>query len=546
MIHVATGLRRTFLVMLLALIFWLSMQIFVPVYAGQEADDLILVKFVENISLAERDAVIRQMNGELVRWIAPIHTAQIKLGAQQDGNDNAVVGLSSPWVISAEADEYVRGLPPVVEARMYTENSPHSTIPPSPVQVNDPDYNNTQRVYAPQLLNTSNAWRYHMGNSQVIIAVLDSGVNALHPDLAGRVLSGYDFVNNDADATDDHGHGTHIAGIIAANVNNGIGSAGICPGCSILPVKVLDSGNVGTWANVAAGIVYAVDQGAKIINLSLGGNSNTQIIQDAVNYAVQKGVLIIAAAGNSRTETPFYPAALDAVIAVSATRQDDTRWSLSNFGNWIDISAPGYAIFSTYNDLSNFYGGYTFMSGTSMASPHVAGVAGLLMSQKLDRTPEEVRNLLLTSAKDLGAAGYDPEFGHGRLDASAALVAGAPKPKAESALGGIVWDDSNVDGMWTADEKAGGAFVTINVINADNELVATTSINGSGEWYVDNLYAGLYTVRAEVGSALMLTTQPEFTITLPESQKIMNLNFGTVSVESANLYRVFVPAITRD
>ncbi len=545
MVNVATGVRKTFLVMILALVLWLGMQVFVPVYAGEDDSESILVKFVDNVSDAERDAVIRQMNGVMVRWIDAINTAQIRIVNTPALGQDPLMGASSPFVISAELDEFVRGIPVITEPRTANESYAQSTIPPSPVQVNDPDYNNTQRVYAPQLLGLSNAWRFSMGQSKIIVAVVDSGVNAEHPDLAGRIMPGYDFVNNDANPADDHGHGTHVAGIISANANNGIGSVGICPSCSILPVKVLDSGNVGTWSNVATGIIYAADNGARVINLSLGGNSNTQVIQDSINYAVAKGVLIVAAAGNSRTNTPFYPAALENVMAVSATRQDDSRWSLSNYGDWIDISAPGYAIFSTFYDLSNFYGGYTFMSGTSMASPHIAGVAGLLFSQQPNRTVAEVRTLLQSTALDLGTPGFDPEFGHGRVNAGAALEAGAPQPVAKGVLGGTVWEDTNVDGLWASDEKAGNSLITIHITQLDGKLITTTSVNGSGEWRVENLYAGVYKVSAEASGRLILTTQREYTVELPESQTILNLHFGTISAENIGSNRVYVPTVTR-
>jgi subtilisin family serine protease len=426
MITTISFLRRSIYILLLTILFWLGMQWISPVYA--QASDItenphILIKFAEDVDTGERDALIAQLGGELVRWIEPLNTALVKLGSvsHRSLNEAVLVANASNLVLSTEADGVVTGVPILVEMMEHPSGMVgQSTIPASPVQVNDPDFNNAQRIYAPALIELTWAWRYTMGSPDIILAVVDSGVNAQHPDLAGRVLAGYDFVNSDDDPQDDHGHGTHVSGIIAAVANNGIGGAGICPLCSILPVKVLDSNNTGTWSNVAAGIVYAVDNGARVINLSLGGSSNTQIMQDAINYATEKDVLVVAAAGNSRSDAYFYPAALENVLAVSATRQDDTRWSLSNFGDWVDLSAPGYAIFSTYHALDNYYNGYTFMSGTSMAAPHVVGLAGLLLSQQSSRTPAELRRLMMESATDLGDPGVDVYFGAGRINTNRA------------------------------------------------------------------------------------------------------------------------------
>jgi thermitase len=421
-----------------------------------------------------------------------------------------------------------------------------STIPSSPIQVNDPDFNNPLRVYAPNLLEVSWAWRFSMGEPEIILAVVDSGVNALHPDLNGRVLAGYDFVNNDSDPQDDHGHGTHVSGIIGATAKNGIGSAGICPFCSILPVKVLDANNTGTWSNVAAGIVYAVDNGARVINLSLGGSSNTQVMQDAINYAAERGVLVVAAAGNSRSDEYFYPAALENVLAVSATRQDDTRWSLSNFGSWIDIAAPGYAIFSTYHALDNYYSGYTFMSGTSMAAPHVVGLAGLLLSQRPGRTPADLHRLLVESATDLGDPGPDIYFGAGRINTNRALMLEVPQPKADAVLGGAIWQDLNVNGAWEEEESAGGIAITVNVFAPGEQLVAMITVDGNSEWRVGNLYAGVYRVEAEAQNPAILTTPSEYIVDLAESQSIFSLNFGAASLESSTYQDwLYLPMISQ-
>ncbi len=547
--------KHTMLILCLTFFLWWSLQWISPVYAGESdtvGTDTILVKFTPGTTTAQRDIIVTQMNGELLRWIAPLHTAEIRIlptERSMASTRTAVAQIGN--VISVEANDFVAGVP-VEEETVAAGRNPaftQSTIPPQFITVNDPDFNDPQRVYSPSLLEVSSAWQYTMGSPSVVIAVVDSGVNAAHPDLIDRVLPGYDFVNDDNDATDDQGHGTHISGIIAATANNGVGSAGICPLCSILPVKVLDAANSGTWSNVAAGIVYAVDQGADLINLSLGGTSNPQIVHDAVAYAMQHNVLVIAAAGNSRTDTPFYPAALEDVFAVSATRQDDTRWSLSNYGSWVDIAAPGYTIYSTYFDLDNYYAGYIFMSGTSMAAPHVTGLAGLLLAQKTERTPAELRRLISLSAEDLGEPGPDAEFGAGRIDALHALMLEAPQPARDATLGGIVWQDENENGALDSTEVTGGHNITIFVFNQGGDLVAETVVDGSSDWQVTDLFPGSYVVRAKANGCTILTTDDEYSVQLAESQTLINLNFGIAEVEEEQVGNVpngvYIPFVHR-
>ena len=201
-----------------------------------------------------------------------------------------------------------------------------------------------------------------------------------HPEFAGRVIPGWDFVNNDADPTDDNGHGTHVAGIIAAAMDNGNGSTGVAPGVTLMPVKALSAANSGTWANVAAGIVYAVDNGAKVINLSLGGHVPSSTFYSAITYAAAHDVLVVAGSGNLPDGDPVYPAAYPEVLAVSATNdQTDDWWTSSGYGDWVDVSAPGDGVWSTLWTSANaeVYGA---KSGTSMATGFVSGLAALVRS----------------------------------------------------------------------------------------------------------------------------------------------------------------------
>ncbi len=259
------------------------------------------------------------------------------------------------------------------------------------------------------------AWAVTTGSRDVKVAVVDTGIDYNHPDLAGRVEKGFDFINNDEDAMDDQMHGTHCAGSVAAGIGNG-GVVGVAPGVSLLAVKVLSAEGSGDYAGVANGITYAADHGAQVISMSLGGGSTAQVLEDAVAYAQSKGVLVVAAMGNNNSERPSYPAACAGVMAVGSTTVQEKRSGFSNFGKHISVGAPGSDILSTLMG-----GGYTSISGTSMATPHVAGLAALVKSAFPAATAAELRTRIEKGADDLGAAGFDKEFGHGRINALKAV-----------------------------------------------------------------------------------------------------------------------------
>ncbi len=271
-------------------------------------------------------------------------------------------------------------------------------------------------------VNAPEAWSIQTGTPSVLIAVLDTGADYTHPDLAAKVRTDidWDFADNDADAMDRAGHGTGVAGSAAAATNNAIGIAGMCWGCEILPIRVGDSPvHIGSVA-VAQGIVYATGAGAQIISMSLGGQCS-ELWADAINYAYEQGVTLIAAAG---TEVTFvvYPALFRRVIAVSATDRYDRFASFSAHGPAVDVAAPGAG------RLVLRPGGYGYGDGTSYATPLVAGLAGLLLSENPALTNLQIRQILRDTAKDLGAPGFDPYFGYGRVDAFAALTAAASPP----------------------------------------------------------------------------------------------------------------------
>jgi subtilisin family serine protease len=279
-------------------------------------------------------------------------------------------------------------LPPNVSA---------ADLPPSPiVTFIEPDYiAGTAQVSAPNDPRYSEQWGLPViglpqGWAQlaaypatVTVAVIDSGICAGHPDLAGRVLPGFDFVDDDTDPTDVLGHGCGVAGVIAASSGNQIGIAGVAPNARILPLRVLDANGLGQYSNIAAAIIYAADQGARVINLSLAGPQYSQAIADAVDYAARRGVILIAAAGNNGTEGAWYPAALPSVVAVGSIDPSLTRSAFSNYGANVPVLAPGRDILTTALN-----GDYTMMTGTSFAAPHVAGIAALALAYGLPLNTE--------------------------------------------------------------------------------------------------------------------------------------------------------------
>lgn len=265
-------------------------------------------------------------------------------------------------------------------------------------------------------IDTIEGWDVTKGAEEIIVAVVDTGVDLDHPDLEGRLVEGINIIDEQVPPDDDVGHGTHVAGVIAASVNNLEGIAGMSWYNKIMPVKVLDSTGAGSTYNVAAGIIWAVDHGAKVINLSLGNYAEAQFLHDAVKYAYDKDVVLIAATGNDNTSQPGYPAAYEEVFAVGATNSSEEKAIFSNFGNYVDVTAPGENIASTYPSNR-----YAALSGTSMASPHVAALAAMIRSVNPSLSNEEVMDIIRETALDLGEEGKDEYYGYGQINVNQAL-----------------------------------------------------------------------------------------------------------------------------
>ena len=302
----------------------------------------IVVQFAPSASEAERIAYIQAIGGEVIQSVAVLDMVVIHLENQED----VTLPDAPSIVVNSEPDYYVTAL---------------MNIPP-----NDPYY---EQQWALSVIGAPKAWLALAEDApKVTVAVIDSGVCLDHPDLGGRILSnGYDFIEDDKIPQDELGHGCGVAGIIAANIDNGIGVAGVAPNAMILPVRVLDANGIGTYSDVAAGIVYAVDEGAQIINLSLGGVNPSNVLNDAIDYAVAHDVEVVAAAGNTGAEV-LYPAAYKPVIAVGSLDPDLQMSSFSSRGDEIDVWAPGRDILVLSPNNT-----YVFQNGTSFAAPNLTG-----------------------------------------------------------------------------------------------------------------------------------------------------------------------------
>ncbi|MBM7693896.1 subtilisin family serine protease [Peribacillus deserti] len=283
------------------------------------------------------------------------------------------------------------------------------------------------------VIQTEEGWDITRGSENVVIAVVDTGVDLDHPDLKRRITRGYNVIARNSSPDDDNGHGSHVAGIIASETNNLRGIAGLTWYNKIMPIKVMNEKGYGNAFDVARGVIWAADHGADVINLSLGNYQPSAVMQEAVQYAFDRDVVITTAAGNDNTDQPSFPAAYPEVICVTAVDYNGNRAEFSNYGEYVDVAAPGVDIPSTY-----FHKQYAALSGTSMAAPHVAALAGLIRSANPDLKNTKVMSIISKCSYDLGNKGYDPYFGSGLIDIRNSLqqVEKPRKPQRES-----FWDE---------------------------------------------------------------------------------------------------------
>ena len=315
----------------------------------------------------------------------------------------------------------------------------------------------------------------------VKVAIIDSGIDYSHPDLNDNYAGGYDFANNDDDPMDDNGHGTHVAGIVAAE-DDGDGVVGVAPEASLYALKVLGSSGSGSYSDVIAALQWCVDNGIQVTNNSYGSSGDPgYTVKDAFDEANTSGVLHVAAAGNSgnppgKGDNIIYPARYESVIAVAATDQSDKRARFSSTGPDVELAAPGVGIYSTLPGNS-----YDAWSGTSMASPHVAGVVALMIVANISDT--DIRGQLQSTADDLGDPGQDSLYGYGLVDADEAAGVEIPSPDTGTITGNVTDTDEGL--------AIGGATV---VVVEDTNLSAIT--NTEGNYIIDNVPVGNYTVTA--------------------------------------------------
>lgn len=347
--------------------------------------------------------------------------------------------------------------------------------------------------WGPKKINCQAAWDIGTGDTGTVVAIVDTGIDYNHPDLSGKVVLGYDYINNDADPMDDHGHGTHCAGIAAAKTNNATGVAGVGFNCKLMAVKVLNSGGSGSFSAVASGISYATANGAKVISLSLGSTGGDATTQAAIDNAWNNGVVVCAAAGNNGSSSPFYPAYYANCIAVGATDSSDNRAGFSNYGpSWVDVGAPGDTIYSTYA------GSYANLSGTSMACPHVAGACGLLYS-KISATRNlanatQVRSTLQNNC-DAILTSY---FAFGRINIGKAMQNIGPPPTEDT------YNAQTIVSTIGSGTGGGPASLVSDDNNTYDHFSGVTATAFFGEIVIQSFGADFY-VEFDVGSSVKLS-----------------------------------------
>jgi subtilisin len=457
-----------------------------------------------------RSALILFVAGAML--VGTAGTIAVPLGASESPKVDVFVSFDrNPG--QAE-EELVRAFGGIVKYNYNIVPAIAASVPESSIQglLNNPRIINIELdgiVYAIDA-ELDNAWgvkrigsgTVHDGGNKgkgVKVGIIDSGIDYYHPDLNANFAGGYDFVNKDDDPLDDYGHGTHVAGTVAAEDNDS-GVVGVAPEASLYALKVLDSSGGGSWSDVIAAMDWAVTNNLQVVNLSLGSDRNPGgTVQAAFDNAEAAGLVIVAAGGNSGTlagkgNNVTYPAKYASVIAVAATDSNDQRASWSSTGDEIELAAPGVSVLSTWNDADSPHDPQPYIldgdyykegSGTSMASPHVAGSAALVIAagigdaNKNGFINDEVRQALDNTALDLGNTGRDPLYGFGLVNVAAAVASVAP-PVTGTISGRVI--DSNTQSSIT------GATIT------DGTRSATTDINGV--YALTDVPEGTYTVTA--------------------------------------------------
>jgi thermitase len=382
----------------------------------------LLVRFRPSVSTQFIDATLARYGTNTIKKISQLNLYQVRIPDWASVEEMAYALSRNPDVLSAGPNyaAHITATPndPLFKYQYALSNTGQDVGPPG-----------SPSGKAKADIKATAGWEETKGGAETVIAIVDSGIDFDHPDLKNKIASpSYDFANDDADATDDNGHGTYVAGIAAADTDNNEGIAGVAWNCKILPIKVTDEKGSAWYDDIIDGILWAADNGADVINMSMGGDKSDDSLRDALKYAHDKGVVIAASAGNDDTAV-FYPAAYDEYcLAVAATDYDDARSYYSCFGPEVDVAAPGDWVLSTWPtymvDL-NEYLPYLWANGTSASAPHVAGLAALIKGLKPSLTADEVMDVIRFSADDVNSgehSGKDDYIGYGRINMEKALV----------------------------------------------------------------------------------------------------------------------------
>jgi thermitase len=430
----------------------------------------------------------------------------------------------------------------------YAERNGILTVQETP---NDPYFLNDSQ-WGMTKIGAPAAWDQVTGTYPITIAVVDTGVWGSHPDLAAKMVDGwyrYDdgggvIVSGPIPAgtnSDLLGHGTHVAGIAAASTNNGIGVAGVNWGAPIMPFRVFKL-DYATDYDVSVGILWVADHGARVINLSLGGPDYVQTLADAVAYAWEHGAIVLAAAGNSNAATPFYPAAYPNVLGVANSGASDITTNYptgpGGYGSWVDLAAPGQSIISTYNN-----GGYTYLSGTSMATPHAAGLAALIWSANPSLTNAQVTYILTSTAEKVGpypydASGWNQYLGYGRIHVGPALTV----VKSGPALFEPATPFTYTLTVTNSGVQAASGLVVTDALPAGASFVAASDggarAGGVVSWTVGGLGIGQTVTRTLTVSATQTLVNSMYGASCGEGASVL----GSQAVTSAvALYHLYLP-----
>lgn len=478
--------------------------------AAAPANDDLLVK--GRMLVEVRDGVTTDSLGKMI---------------ETPGHKRYKLGQSGIYIVDLPANASEKAVLARLKNNPHVKSAEQDRLVPSTLAVNDPYIGSAWHVGK---IGADAAWDLAQG-SGVTIAILDSGIDAAHPDLAPNLVGGYNVYDSNTNLADVCGHGTSVAGAAAAVNNNAIGVAGIAGRARIMPVRVAykkatDGGCYAAYSTVASGLIYAADNGARVANVSYGGVSTSSSVTSAANYMKSKGGLVFVSSGNTGTDQGFAPN--NAMIVVGATDSNDNRASWSSYGSFVTLSAPGSGIWTTR--MGN---GYAAVNGTSYASPVAAGVAALMMAAAPTLSNSRIESLLASTAVDLGTAGRDNDFGYGRVDAAAAVKAAlaaapavdgsAPSVAIQAPLG-----SSTVSGLVAVDAVASD---NVGVTRVDLQVNGTTVASDTSAPYgfswnsagvpngMANLVAVAYDAAGNAGRSASVAVNVANATTVPTAGK---------------------------